>query len=99
MLVLCNKERVLREMMEWARLRLAEVLKVHPGHIKAKWEINFMGGMVPAFSVNTDECDGIEDLLITEVIQSVSRQMKEEMGIRMQGLSEKRNTSNRAEHG
>jgi len=92
MIVLCNKQRVLREMMEWAKLRLAQILKVHPDAIDARWEINATGGMVPAFDIDTSICDGVEDRMINEVIQNVAHQMKLEMGIRMRGLSDRRNT-------
>ena len=86
MLVLLNKERVLVEMLEWAHLRLANILKVPIQAIDAKWELNDDDDIVPTFKVDAEQCEGLDTQTIGEVIENVAHQMKVELRGRMIGL-------------
>lgn len=90
MLVLLNNQLVMVEMIEWARLRLVEILKIEEHHVQAKWELNTVNKLVPKFTVNELALPEIDPKLITQVYQGVSREMKYELEERLRGLKSRR---------
>jgi hypothetical protein len=89
MIFLLNREHVLGEVMELARLHICEVLKLRPDQVEAT--LDLAGGTIsPEFQVDLDDCPGISPDEIREVMRHAYADCKEEALVRLKGIEQTR---------
>lgn len=86
---LLNKANVVNEVMVRNRYRIAQVLKVEPKHVTARW-ILVGNTPKPEFIIDMGECDGITEAEVKEVMQTIYLNFKEELSTRLYGLRQRR---------
>ena len=84
-LYLLTRETVIIECIELARMKIAGVLKVPLESVTAKVSVR-KGRVSPEFQVGMGDAVGVTEDQIREVVGSVYRWVKAEMGQRMEGL-------------
>jgi len=89
MIVLLNKERVIYEVVELARLKMAGIMRVEPRAVTAKIELK-SGALSPSFSVNPLAAKGLKPEQMREVMARVYNNLKVELRSRLEGLEERR---------
>jgi len=90
MIFLLNKERVLAEVGELARLHISGILKVKPEFVSVQFEL-VDGKIKPRFDVKTEVSGAWEQDYIQNTMQSVwSGWAKEELVNRLMGLEDVR---------
>jgi hypothetical protein len=82
---LLNRERVLLEVLELARLKIASLLNVPAQAVAARMELN-AGKVSPVFEVRSDEAQELSEEAVGEAIASVYSRIMEEYAIRLDGL-------------
>lgn len=93
MLVILNKELVMVEALAWARGRVAEVLRVSAGHVRAEWRRNSLNQLAPKFELNEVACPEVDPKVLHKVFQGVSREMRLMIEERLEGLRSRRRGS------
>jgi hypothetical protein len=89
MIFLFNKTYVIWEVIELARLHICEVLRIPPSAVEAKINMD-NSGISPEFNVSMEACEGAQPEQIREVIESIYQDCKEEMHLRLVGVSRTR---------
>lgn len=89
MIFLLNKEYVVWEVVELARLHMCEVLKVPTSAIEAKVELA-NEKLSPEFNVDVDQCHGVSVDDVREVMGEVYKECREEMEVRLYGVGKTR---------
>ncbi len=90
MIFLLNRERVLSEVMELARLRIAGALKVDPDKVEAKVEVDG-AKLMPNFSADVETSGALEvDYLQKTMADTWLTVAKPQLVERLAGLSEGR---------
>ncbi len=80
MIFILNREYVVWEVVELARLHMCEVLKVPPTAIEATLELNpDSGTLSPEFQIDADLCAGVKKNDIRKVMEKVYEDCKREM--------------------
>jgi hypothetical protein len=85
MIFLLNRERVLVEVVELARLKIAGLLRVPASSVTARLDLKD-GKVSPVFEVETKEALGIPQAAVQEVIASIYAETMTEFAARMEGL-------------
>ena len=89
MIFLINREYVLWEVVEMARLQIAEILKVPASKVAA--QVDLSAGLVsPNFEVPLDECEGLTPDAVRDVMAQVYADCKHDLEIRLKGTSQTR---------
>ena len=89
MIFLLNREYVVWETVELARLHICEVLRLSTGQVKAT--IDLAGDKLsPEFLVDLDACEGITPDEIKEVMRHAYNDCKEEATTRLKGITQTR---------
>lgn len=83
MIFLINRERVLKEMMELARLKIATALNISDRLVTAEIKIED-GKLIPKFKVDNAQVGSV--VLIKRVIESVYIEIKQELAYRLKAL-------------
>jgi hypothetical protein len=89
LIFLLNRERVLLEVVELARLKIAGVLRVPAEAVSAHLERKDDKAS-PVFDISMDEAKGLTQDMVREVIASVYAETSMELANRLAGLSETR---------
>lgn len=90
-MILClNRERVMTDMLEWARLRLVGLLRCNPCDVQAKWVLDPFNKVVPEFATTNESLEGLSRKMAQDLFKSVSREMKLELNARLRGLTQYR---------
>lgn len=89
MIFLLNKEYVVWEVVELARLHMCEVLRVPTIAVEAKLELA-NEKLSPEFLVDAEMCEGVTTESIKEVVEEVYKECKEEMLVRLHGVTKTR---------
>lgn len=91
MIFILNKEYVAWEVVELTRLHICEILRVPTTKIHAKIDVSD-GKLIPEFQVEADELvdEGIDVDKIREVIKHAYLECKEEMCVRLHGITKTR---------
>jgi hypothetical protein len=90
-LCLLNNESVANEILELARLRIVDVLKVTEADVVARWDLNeSTKRIVPAFDVNMDAAQGLTEFQVRSVLAKAYGDLKHELTNRLVGLKERR---------
>ena len=90
MILLLNRQKVMVDMIEWARLRLARVLKCDPRLVRGTWALNKneeRPGLVPEFGVDAEVMSALDSDLTKRLFETVSWEMRIELEDRLRGLS------------
>ena len=85
MIFLLNRERVLLEVVELARLKIAGVLMVPSRAVTARLEMK-SGSLVPVFDVDAEQAKGPSREELREVIATVYGETTVELSGRLAGL-------------
>ena len=89
MIFLLNREYVMWEVVELARLHICEVLRLSTAEVEAT--LDLAGDKLsPEFQVDLDACKGITPDEIREVMRRVYADCKEEAEIRLKGVTQTR---------
>ncbi len=84
MIFILNREYVLWEIVELARLHMCDVLRVPPNAIEASLELDTDNGKLsPEFQVDADLCKGVSKNDIRDVMGKVYADCKKEMEERL----------------
>lgn len=86
MIFLLNKERVLLEVTELARLRLAGWLAIDPAQVKARFELGKNNTPKPVFDINTEGC-ALGSRQVEESTKAIYGLMKEQLVDRLGDLN------------
>jgi hypothetical protein len=82
---LLNRERVLLEVVELARLKIAALLKLPGPAVSARIELK-AGRLSPVFEVASDMARGLSEVDVREAIASVREGTRAELTTRLEGL-------------
>lgn len=82
MIFLLNREYILWEVVELARLHMCEVLRVPPAAIDAEIELHGES-LSPVFRVDADECSGVDKNEIRKVMGAVYADCRRELEDRL----------------
>lgn len=82
MIFIINREYILWEVVELARLHMCEVLKVPPAAIEAKLELSDEK-LSPEFLIDADLCKGVSNVDIRQVMERIYKDCKAEMESRL----------------
>ena len=89
MIVLLNKERVVYEVVELARLKMAGIMRVPSSAVEAKIELK--GGLLsPTFAIDREQAKGLKSEQMRDVMSTVYTNLKAELKSRLNGLEERR---------
>lgn len=92
MICVITKQLVFLEIVELARLKIAKVLHIHPGSVAARIR-SAEGKAIPEFYVAKDDCVGLNEAQIRQVIQTVYWNLKTELADRMAHIEDVRGES------
>lgn len=97
MIFLLNKEYVVWEVVELARLHMCEVLRVPTSAIEAKLELA-NAKLSPEFLVDAEQCKGVTKEQIRDVMGEIYAECKEELQVRLYGVNKTRDDVLREQH-
>ena len=90
MLCLINKQAIMTEAMELARMKIAHVLCLPIETVHAQWEKNALGEVFPNFAVEFPDTQDVTNRQVRDVIESVYKSFKGELRDRLHGLHSQR---------